>query len=114
MSSDEAKGGETAPAADAGSGAGAGGGDDGAATAAPSEGDRKSVDAPLDRTTKSIVQRIPLLTVRAGPRDGEEWGKRLKEELQALIAVSGSLTQRILSVCPQTRQALPGCMRLAG
>eukprot|EP00271_Cylindrocystis_brebissonii_P020703 TRINITY_DN6974_c0_g1_i1.p1 TRINITY_DN6974_c0_g1~~TRINITY_DN6974_c0_g1_i1.p1 ORF type:complete len:176 (+),score=32.07 TRINITY_DN6974_c0_g1_i1:325-852(+) len=39
-----------------------------------------------DNSTKSVVQKIPLLTVRAGPRDGEEWKKRLKEEFQALIA----------------------------
>ncbi|KAK9819989.1 hypothetical protein WJX72_004848 [[Myrmecia] bisecta] len=38
-----------------------------------------------DAGTKQTVQKIPLLTVRAGPRDKEEWGKRLKEELQALI-----------------------------
>lgn len=46
----------------------------------------RSVDAPLDSGTKKLVQRIPLLTTRAGPRDGPEWGKRLKEELQAMIA----------------------------
>ena len=35
-----------------------------------------------DTSTKAVVQRIPLLTVKAGPRDGEEWKKRLKEEYQ--------------------------------
>lgn len=35
-----------------------------------------------DTSTKSVVQKIPLLTVKAGPRDGEEWKKRLKEEYQ--------------------------------
>lgn len=38
-----------------------------------------------DNGTKSTVQKIPLLTVKAGPRDKDEWQKRLKEELQALI-----------------------------
>ena len=32
------------------------------------------------------MQRLPLLTVKAGPRDGEEWIKRMKEEYMALIA----------------------------
>eukprot|EP00899_Mesostigma_viride_P000643 jgi/Mesvir1/1057/Mv17579-RA.1 len=39
-----------------------------------------------DNTTKSTVGKIPLLTVKAGPRDGDSWKQRLKEELQALIA----------------------------
>ncbi|KAG9404755.1 Ubiquitin-fold modifier-conjugating enzyme 1 [Aphanomyces cochlioides] len=43
------------------------------------------MDAPIDEGTKRTVQKIPLLTVRAGPRDGEEWIKRLKEEYTALI-----------------------------
>eukprot|EP00270_Netrium_digitus_P019486 TRINITY_DN7693_c0_g1_i1.p1 TRINITY_DN7693_c0_g1~~TRINITY_DN7693_c0_g1_i1.p1 ORF type:complete len:180 (+),score=17.10 TRINITY_DN7693_c0_g1_i1:396-935(+) len=38
-----------------------------------------------DTGTKATVQTIPLLTVKAGPRDGELWKKRLKEEYQALI-----------------------------
>ncbi|KAI7836103.1 hypothetical protein COHA_010005 [Chlorella ohadii] len=42
-------------------------------------------DASWDPTTRATVQKIPLLTVKAGPRDKEEWQKRLKEELQALI-----------------------------
>ncbi|CAI5523943.1 unnamed protein product [Closterium sp. NIES-64] len=37
-----------------------------------------------DNTTKSTVQKIPLLTVKAGPRD-DQWKQRLKEEFQALI-----------------------------
>lgn len=41
----------------------------------------------VDSLTKTTVQKIPLLTVRAGPRDGDEWVKRLKQELKALIAV---------------------------
>ena len=41
---------------------------------------------PLDNATKSAVQSIPLLSVRAGPRDGDQWIARLKQELNALIA----------------------------
>lgn len=41
--------------------------------------------AEWDSTTRATVQKIPLLTVKAGPRDKDEWQKRLKEELQALI-----------------------------
>jgi hypothetical protein len=33
-----------------------------------------------DTNTLGAVKKIPLLTTRAGPRDGEEWTKRLKEE----------------------------------
>ena len=36
-------------------------------------------DASWDPKTRATVQKIPLLTVRAGPRDKEDWGKRLKE-----------------------------------
>jgi len=32
------------------------------------------------------MQSLPLLSVRAGPRDGEQWIARLKQELHALIA----------------------------
>lgn len=38
-----------------------------------------------DPTTRATVQKIPLLTVKAGPRDKDNWSLRLKEELQALI-----------------------------
>lgn len=40
----------------------------------------------MDERTKSTVSNIPLLTVRASPRDKEAWTARLKEELTALIA----------------------------
>ncbi|RLN05893.1 hypothetical protein BBJ28_00007591 [Nothophytophthora sp. Chile5] len=43
------------------------------------------MDAPIDENTKRTVQKIPLLATRAGPRDGEDWTKRLKEEYLALI-----------------------------
>lgn len=42
--------------------------------------------AGFDSSTRDSVQRIPLLSVRAGPRD-QEWRDRLKEEYQALIQV---------------------------
>lgn len=32
------------------------------------------------------MQSIPLLSVRAGPRDGDQWIARLKQELNSLIA----------------------------
>jgi hypothetical protein len=32
------------------------------------------------------MQSLPLLSVRAGPRDGDQWIARLKQELHALIA----------------------------
>jgi ufm1-conjugating enzyme 1 len=35
--------------------------------------------AEWDPNTKQIVQKIPLLTVNAGPRDKDNWEKRLKE-----------------------------------
>lgn len=41
----------------------------------------------VDDSTKSTVAKIPLLSVRAGPRDGAEWINRLKQELNALIKV---------------------------
>lgn len=46
----------------------------------------RSESAGPDEATKSTVQKLPLLTVKAGPRDGEEWTKRMKEEYMALIA----------------------------
>jgi len=41
----------------------------------------------LSNKTKATVKKIPLLKVRAGPRDKEAWGNRLKEELKAMITV---------------------------
>lgn len=35
---------------------------------------------------KTTVQKLPLLKVKAGPRDGDTWVQRLKEEYMALIA----------------------------
>merc|ERR1712004_251277 len=39
----------------------------------------------VDATTKKALAQIPLLKTKAGPRDGELWVQRLKEEYQALI-----------------------------
>ncbi|KAK1276805.1 Ubiquitin-fold modifier-conjugating enzyme 1 [Acorus gramineus] len=39
-----------------------------------------------DPNTKSALTQIPLLSTRAGPRDGAAWTQRLKEEYRALIA----------------------------
>jgi ufm1-conjugating enzyme 1 len=39
-----------------------------------------------DAGTTNAVKRIPLLTAKAGPRDGEAWKERLKQEMKALIA----------------------------
>jgi len=40
----------------------------------------------MDEGTKKTLQKIPLLTVNAGPRDGDAWVQRLKEEYTCLIA----------------------------
>ena len=40
--------------------------------------------AEWDSTTKATVQKIPLLKVKAGPRDKEDWQNRLKEVRQPL------------------------------
>ena len=39
-----------------------------------------------DPNTKSTLTQIPLLTTKAGPRDGAAWTTRLKEEYKSLIA----------------------------
>jgi ufm1-conjugating enzyme 1 len=39
----------------------------------------------FSKQTKQTVGKIPLLKTRAGPRDGEAWATRLREELTALI-----------------------------
>lgn len=41
----------------------------------------------ISNSTKEIVKKIPLLTIKAGPRDNEKYKDRLKEELNALIQV---------------------------
>lgn len=39
----------------------------------------------VDDATKKTLSRIPLMKTRAGPRDGDQWVARLREELGALI-----------------------------
>ena len=39
----------------------------------------------MDAGTKATVQKMPTLTGKACPRDGDEWAERLKEELACLI-----------------------------
>ena len=41
----------------------------------------------VDEVTKKTLAAIPLLTTNSGPRDKENWVKRLKEEYAALIKV---------------------------
>ena len=47
--------------------------------------------AGIDDATKATMQKLPLCTIKAGPRDGEDWIKRVKEEYKALIQVCGRL-----------------------
>ena len=42
----------------------------------------------VDEVTKKTLAQIPLLKTKAGPRDGEQWIQRLKEEYQSLIQVT--------------------------
>lgn len=42
--------------------------------------------AGLNDITKQELKKIPLLKNNAGPRDGDLWLERLKEEFEALIA----------------------------
>ena len=41
----------------------------------------------VDEPTKKTLASIPLLRTNAGPRDGEQWASRLKEEYLSLIKV---------------------------
>ena len=41
----------------------------------------------VDEVTKKTLAAIPLLKTKAGPRDGDAWVARLKEEYLALIKV---------------------------
>ena len=42
----------------------------------------------VDAATKKTVAAIPQNKTKAGPRDGDQWVIRLKEEYQSLIKVS--------------------------
>ena len=60
------------------------------AVAAPAEDAKEeppTTDVPFDNSTKQIVEKIPGLSLKAGPRDGDQWIARLKQELNALITV---------------------------
>ena len=41
----------------------------------------------VDEATKKTLAAIPLCSTRAGPRDGDKWVTRLKEEYTSLIKV---------------------------
>ena len=41
----------------------------------------------VDEATKKTLAAIPLLRTNAGPRDGDLWPTRLKEEYLSLIKV---------------------------
>ena len=47
----------------------------------------------VDASTKKTLATIPLLKTRAGPRDGDAWVDRLKEEYLSLIQVRLTLKQ---------------------
>jgi len=56
-----------------------------------------------DNSTKATVQKIPLLTVNAGPRDGDKWKSRLKEEFTVRVPdQSASTTRRRLHLSWKT------------
>ena len=42
----------------------------------------------VDEATKKTLASIPLLRTNAGPRDGDQWATRLKEEYLSLIKVA--------------------------
>ena len=45
----------------------------------------------VDESTKKTLAAIPLLKTRAGPRDGDAWVARLKEEYVSLIKVRATM-----------------------
>jgi hypothetical protein len=49
----------------------------------------------LDESTKKRLSSIPLMKTKAGPRDGDLWIQRLKEEYQALIKVRNVYTDEM-------------------
>lgn len=48
-----------------------------------------SVDEYAPPPDDSVLAKIPQLSIRAGPRDGDEWTARKKQELDALIKYVG-------------------------
>ncbi|CAG2199335.1 UFC1 [Mytilus edulis] len=57
----------------------------------------------VDEATKRTLAQIPLLKTKAGPRDGELWVQRLKEEYQSLIQFI--LMHYIFAVCSEQQGA---------
>ena len=53
-----------------------------------------------DPTTRATVQKIPLLTVKAGPRDKDGWEKRLKEVWWPVLLLVPSSGRRDLAAAP--------------
>ena len=49
----------------------------------------------VDEATKKTLASIPLLRTNAGPRDGDQWATRLKEEYLSLIKVANLLSLKI-------------------
>ena len=49
------------------------------------QGDAPAAAVPFSASTRKTVAEIPLCTVNAGPRDGDRWRARLKEEIRSLI-----------------------------
>lgn len=41
----------------------------------------------MSDSTRKTLESIPLLKTKAGPRDGDQWKERVKEEYQSLIKV---------------------------
>ena len=48
----------------------------------------------VDEVTKKTLAAIPSLKTKAGPRDGDAWVARLKEEYLSLIKVSQPMSVR--------------------
>ena len=51
----------------------------------------------VDEATKRTLASIPLLRTNAGPRDGDLWATRLKEEYISLIKVRKKLRGHLKS-----------------
>ena len=63
--------------------------------------------AGIDDATKATMQKLPLCTIKAGPRDGEDWIKRVKEEYKALIQVRPPVTRARRRPCSRAAAAPP-------
>ena len=63
--------------------------------------------AGIDDATKATMSKLPLCTIKAGPRDGEDWIKRVKEEYKALIQVRPPVTRARRRPCSRAAAAPP-------